>query len=84
MYKVFYFSNQRLNNHSIFNLLYFLCSETFSVALVNAFYQRILDVYTHFRVDSLLTSIFYEYFVTWINCHFILQLLKNDINTSFD
>lgn len=54
------------------------------MALVNAFYQRILEVYTHFRVDSLLTSIFYDCFVTWINCLFLLQLLKTDINLNFD
>lgn len=44
---VFYFWNDRLNNHSIFNLLYFLCCQTFDAALVNAFYECIHDVYTH-------------------------------------
>lgn len=59
---LFYFSNQRLNNHSIFNLLYFLCCQTFNTALVNAFYDCIHNVYTHFKVWFIVNFCFLRVF----------------------
>lgn len=47
---MFYFWDKRLNNRSIFHLLYFLCCQTFNTALVNAFYDCIQNVYTHLKV----------------------------------
>jgi len=58
----FYFSNQRLNNHSIFNLLYFLCCQTFNTALVNAFYECIHNVYRHVQVKLIINFCFLRVF----------------------
>lgn len=59
---MFYFSNQRLNNHSIFNLLYFLCYQTFNAALVNAFYGCIHNVCRHFKVEFIVNLSFQRVF----------------------
>lgn len=77
VYKFFLFLNKRLNNNSIFNpLLYFLCCQTFSAALVNAFNECIQNVYTHFKVKHMSNFSFLRVFLcfTHMNCQVILQI----------
>lgn len=75
--KVCFIFQTRLNNHSIFNLLYFLCCQTFNKALVNAFYECIHNVYRHFKLKLIINLCFlrvFSHFFDHMNCQFLLQM----------
>lgn len=85
---LFYFSNQRLNNHSIFNLLYFLCCQTYNTALVNAFYECIHNVYRHFKVKFIHNFCFlrvFSHFSPISTANLFYRCVTGIVrNTSFD